>query len=374
MTDGVSAGGQRARVEHERQLFETRKHADDIERQSEKSIERQQQRNVISAGFGGDNTVSFLTGDGDVEGTTGQITPVLDRPGQGTLPAATVNDMHALARSARSDQTAGMFLSVRAGLEENKNIPPETLEDIQRRMGIHALELIVADDVPPDVLGRIEGQIGQLQQALVAQPVDLASIDGIMMSLESESSSNKLELQGEFQRHVHKKLEVLRKLRPLINHMVDDASNGFMGKEWKGDGLQKMIDSYGIDLKLTPDQLKTFTDMVNRMDSNKGEFAGKSADEERKIFMQKTLDMLLGAMDVDIPIDIESFTEKVIDIFNTDFDSSAHRSYNGGYETTAREEALFDQMILEDVGQGAQIAAQYQEAGLQENSKIPRMI
>ncbi len=373
MTDGVSAGGQRARVEHERQLFETRKHAEDIERQSEKSIERQQQRNVVSAGFGGDNTVSFLTGDGDVEGTTGQITPVLDRPEHGTPLVGTVDDMQALARTAQSDQTAGILLSTSSAVDR-AGLPPEVAADIKQRLGTLALELVVTENVPPEVLGRIEGHAAKLQQALVAQPIDLASINGIMMSLESESSSNKLELQGEFQRHVHKKLEVLRKLRPLINHMVDDASNGFMGKEWKNDGLQRMIDSYGINLKLTPDQLQTFTNMVNRMDNNKGEFAGKSNDEERKIFMQKTLDMLLGAMDIDIPIDIESFTNKVIDVFNTDFDSSAHRSYNGGYKTTAREEALFDQLIFDEVGQGAQIAAQYQEAGLQENSKIPKMI
>ena len=372
MTQGVS-GSHSSKADLERQLYETRKHAEDIENQSEKSIERQQQRNVISAGYGGDNTVSFLTGDGDIEGTTGQITPVLDRPGQGAPPAGTVNDMHALARSAQSDQVAAILLTT-SSMVDQAGLPAEVSADIKQRLGTHALELALADDVPPNVLGRIEGQVGQLQQALVTQPVDLASIDGIMMSLESESSSNKLELQGEFQRHVHKKLEVLRKLRPLINHIVDDASNGFMGKEWKGDGLQKMIDSYGIDLKLTPDQLKNFTDMVNRMDNNKGEFAGKTAEEEQKIFLQKTLDMLLGAMDIDIPIDIEAFAEKAIDVFSTDFDNSAHRSFNGGYKTTAREEALFDKLLVEELGQGALIAAQHQEAGMQENGKIPKMI
>ncbi|MCL6271219.1 hypothetical protein M3P05_14935 [Sansalvadorimonas sp. 2012CJ34-2] len=373
MTDSISSGGHKARVDHERLLYETRKQAEDIERQSEKSIERQQQRNVVGAGYGGDNTVSFLTGDGDVEGTTGQVTPVLDRPGHGTPAVETVDDMHAMARSAQSDKTAGILLSASSDLDQ-AGLTPEVSADYRQRLGMHALDLVIADNVPSDVLGRVEGQVGQLQQAMVAQPIDPAAIEGIMMSLDSEFSSNRLELQGEFQKHVHQKLEVLRTLRPLINHMVDDASNGFMGKEWMGHGLQKMMDSYGIDLKLTPEQLTAFTDLVSRMDGNKGEFAGKSVDEERKIFMQNTLDMLLGAMDIDIPIDIQSFTDKAIDVFSKDFDHSAHHSDRGGYKTTAREDALFEQLLVEELGQGAQIAAQHQEAGLQESSKIPRMI
>ena len=292
MTDSVSSGGQKARIEHERQLYETRKHAADIERQSEKSIEKQQQRNVINAGYGGDNTVSFLTGDGDIEGTTGQISPVLDTPEHAAANGSRLDDMGSMASSIRSDQTAGSILSVRAGLKDNQNLSPESLEDLQRRLGIKAVALIKADDVPPNVIGRIENQIAQLEQMLSGATVDPAALDSLLMTIDTEFANNSLELKGSFQKHTHQKLEVLRTLRPLLNHMVDDASNGFMGKEWKGDGLQKMLDQYGIDIELTQEQLQTFTAMVNQIDDNKGAYAGKSNKEQREIFMKETIALL----------------------------------------------------------------------------------
>ena len=357
----------------ERMRAEARRRADEVSRDTAEAVEKTQTRN-LTAGYGGENTVGYLTGDGDVVGTTGQVTPILDDPHKVTVSHSHINAIESMAASTRTDQAAGSLMSVSSMLEKQKDMPPEAVTEIQKRMGVHALQLIAADDADPAAIQRIEGQIGKMNQMLASGTVDISEMDSVMMGLDAEFSSNSLRLRGSFQEHVHKKLEVLRTLRPLLNHMIDDASNGFMGSEWRKDGLNQMLKAHGIDLELSPEQLQIFTELVDGIDGDKGAFHGKNNEEQRQIFMEEAVVIILGAMNVDIPIDVESFSKKAIDVFKHDRSAGAHYSTNGNYRTSEAENRMFERLLVEELGAGAKLAAQHQQDSLNETGKVPRMI
>ncbi|WP_281646524.1 hypothetical protein [Parendozoicomonas sp. Alg238-R29] len=359
MAEGISQN----QMATERLRAEARRRSEEVSEQSSKSIEKQQTKNSPTAGFGGENTIGYLTGDGDIVGTTGQVTPVLDRPDVQPVGKTSLSVFESIAATSRQDVVAGNLLL--AG--DQGNFPPE----VQNQLSTYAMQLVVAEDLPPETLQRIESNVNALQKT-AAGATDIADMDSVMMALESDFSSSSLKLKGSYQKEVHEKLEVLRKLAPLLNHMVDDASNGYMGKEWKGDNINKLLESYGIDLQLSPDELNQFNELVNKMDSDGADGGGK-ADKQQREFIEGAIEILLGAMDVDTGIDVQDFAGKIIDTFRTDYDDSAHRMPNGGYAISEREEGRFNRLV-DDISEGAGIAVQHHHDAHRETIKIPKHI
>ena len=362
-TDGVSQN----QLALDRLRAEARLRSEEVSRQSSKAAELQQEKNSISAGFGGENKISYYTGDGDIVGTTGQVTPVLDRPGVQPVGATSVSEFESIAASSHKDVAAGSLLLAGDHLSQQGSIPPE----MQKQLGAYAIQLAVAEDVPPEVLERVENNVRELEK-MATGASDLADMDSLMMALESDFSHNSLKFRAEQQLQVHKKIEALRKLAPILNHMVDDAKNGYMGKEWSGDKINKMLESYGIDLQLSPEELDVFNNLLQKIDGD-GIDRGSKAEKQQQEFMEGVVELFLEAMGLDADIDAKDFAGKIINTFSADHDRSAHYMPNGGYKVSDEEKAGYEELLVEISG-GADIAAQHHKDAHEETMRIPKHI
>ncbi|MTI14213.1 hypothetical protein [Sansalvadorimonas verongulae] len=176
----------------ERLRAEARRRAEEVSEQSAEAIEKQQQKNVISAGFGGENTVSYLTGDGDIVGATGQVTPVLDRPEAQPVGKTQVSEFEDIAAHSRQDVAAGKLLLVGDELGRQGYFSPE----LQAKLGNYAMQLALAEDVPKDALERITSGTATLEQ-VIAGTADQSEVG-----------------------------QVLAALSPLLSHKADEISQG----------------------------------------------------------------------------------------------------------------------------------------------------
>ena len=320
------------------------------------SVEKTQKQSV-SAGYQQENTISHITGK-KAEGI--HFKPILETPSTPLATPTLVGEVKSIKESSKSDLQA-------IGMMRLANTHGDKLSTEQKgQLGNMTLQLMSAEKMPESALQSIQQGINSLQKALGQEDLNPAEMDSLMMELEVAFTNNKSELQESFQEHAKQKMETVRKLAQFLNHLIDDSHDSRIGGEWRGDRINQILESYGLE-KLSPSEVKEFQKLAGEMESRRL-FDFRSGEDRQSEFMEGMVKLLFNAMDLPLPSNLEAFTEKMIESFSKDYNHASMYAPNGGVDATDDEIKAFEDMMRGAI-EGAALADTFQEMAMQYQGK-----